>query len=73
MNALEQFLRIRDVQVRVGMSRTANYREMSAGFLPKQIVTGANAVAWDSDEIGQWQQAKIEASCGGHGASKATQ
>lgn len=71
MNAPKQFLRIRDVQARVGMSRTAIYREMAAGLFPKQIVIGANAVAWDSDEIGQWQQAKIEASRGAYEASKA--
>jgi prophage regulatory protein len=62
MNAPKQFLRIRDVQARVGMSRTTIYREMAAGLFPKQIVIGANAVAWDSDEIDQWQQTKIEAS-----------
>ena len=62
MNAPKKFLRLPDVKARVGMSRTAIYRDMQAGLFPKQISIGANAVAWDSDEIDQWQQTKIKAS-----------
>jgi predicted DNA-binding transcriptional regulator AlpA len=57
-----------------GMSRTSIYRDMQAGLFPKQIAIGANAVACDSDEIEQWQQAKLAAARAGNttptGASK---
>jgi len=62
MNAPKVFLRLSDVKARVGKSRTAIYRDMQAGLFPKQISIGANAVAWDSDEIEEWQRTKIEAS-----------
>lgn len=64
MNA-KKFLRLPEVKARVGMSRTAIYRDMQAGLFPKQIAIGRNAVAWDSNEIEQWQQSKIEASRNG--------
>jgi len=61
MNAPKQFLRLPAVKARVGMSRTAIYRDMRAGLFPKQFAIGPNAVAWDSDEIEQWQKAKLAA------------
>lgn len=71
MTAHKQFLRLRDVKARVGMSRTAIYRDMQAGLFPKQFAIGPNAVAWDSDEIEQWQQSKLAAARAGGTASKA--
>lgn len=61
MNAPKQFLRLPDVKARVGLSRTAIYRDMEAGLFPKQFAIAPNVVVWDSDEIEQWQQAKLAA------------
>jgi len=74
MSNAKQFLRLPQVKARVGMSRTAIYRDMQAGRFPRQFAIGPNVVVWDSDEIEQWQQAKLAAARAGKtppaGASK---
>jgi prophage regulatory protein len=65
MTAPKQFLRLPDVKARVGLSRTAIYRDMEAGLFPKQFSIAPNVVVWDSDEIEQWQQAKLAAARAG--------
>ena len=39
---------------RVGVSRPTIYRWMSKGSFPKQIVIGANSVAWLESDVTQW-------------------
>jgi prophage regulatory protein len=70
MNTPKQFLRLPAVIERVGKSRTAIYRDIQGGTFPAPVRIGARAVAWDSTEIEQWQQAKIAASATAGGMAK---
>lgn len=54
-----RFLRLKEVQARVGLSRSSIYASISNGSFPKQLRIGARAVAWRSDDIAAW----IEARC----------
>lgn len=62
MSTPNRFLRLPAVIERVGMSRTAIYRDMQAGTFPAQVRIGARAVAWNESDIEAWQQARRDAS-----------
>lgn len=48
------FLRRRDVEEMVGLSRSTLYAMMSRGEFPEPIRVGAKAVRWSSREILSW-------------------
>ena len=54
-----RFLRLKDVQARVGLSRSTIYVNISNGVFPKPVRIGARAVAWLSDDISAWIDAKV--------------
>ncbi len=54
-------LRRKQVQERVNLSRSELYRLMALNQFPKSVPLGERAVAWDSDEIEAWIQARIDA------------
>ncbi len=56
MNAPKKFLRLPAVIELVGIKRTVIYERMKAGTFPKPVQIGPRAVAWDQEELAQWQQ-----------------
>ena len=51
-------MRMPTVKERVGMGRTTIYEKIKDGSFPKPISIGARAVAWDSEAIDSWIEAK---------------
>jgi prophage regulatory protein len=47
------------------LSRTTIWRKVKAGLFPAPIPIGPKSIAWDAEEIAQWQQGCIDASRGG--------
>ena len=47
-------LRLKQVLVQTGMSRTSIYRGIRAGTFPKFVPLGARAVGWRQGEIDAW-------------------
>ena len=56
MNAPKRFLRLPAVIDLVGIKRTVIYERIKAGTFPKPVQIGARAVAWDEEELAQWQR-----------------
>jgi prophage regulatory protein len=56
MNTPKRFLRLPAVIDLVGIKRTVIYERVKAGTFPPPIQIGARAVAWDAEELAQWQQ-----------------
>ena len=61
-NSNRRFLRLTDVKHQVGLGRSAIYDKVKRGEFPAPVNLGARAVAWLSDEIAAWMDARIEAS-----------
>lgn len=57
-----RFLRLAEVKHLVGLGRSAIYRKVKAGEFPSPVSLGARAVAWLSDEIEAWMDARVEGS-----------
>ena len=53
-----RFLRLRAVRELVGLPTSTIYDEMSRGRFPRSIPLGPRCVAWDADEIAEWQEAR---------------
>jgi prophage regulatory protein len=58
----ERILRLADVKVRTGKSRSSIYLEMTQGTFPKHISLGVRTVGWIESEIDAWIAARIEKS-----------
>lgn len=58
----KKFMRFKEVSDTVGLRRTTIYKAIKEGTFPAPIRIGAQAVAWDSTEIEQWQAQRIAAS-----------
>jgi len=57
-----RFLRLPEVKLRTGLSRSYIYRQITQGRFPKSIEIGARAVGWIDTEIDAWIDARIAAS-----------
>ncbi len=64
MSTIRKFLRLSAVIAATGLSRTTIWRKVKAGLFPAPIPIGPKSVAWDAEEIAQWQQRCIDASRG---------
>lgn len=51
-----RFLRLQEVQARVGLKRSAIYQRMSEGNFPKSRSLGARCTVWVEGEIIEWMQ-----------------
>jgi prophage regulatory protein len=60
----ERLLRLPEVRVRVGLSRSHIYGLIKAGAFPKPIPLGARAVAWVASEIDGWVAERIKSARG---------
>jgi prophage regulatory protein len=47
-------LRLRDVILRTGLSRSTIYKYMSVGEFPKPLRLGSKAVGWRDSDIDEW-------------------
>lgn len=54
-------LRKKQVQERVGLSRSEIYRLMKLGRFPKSVPLGERIRAWDADSVEAWIQERIAA------------
>ena len=61
-NSDRHFLRLPDVKRQVGLGRSAIYEKVKRGEFPAPVSLGARAVAWLSDEIAAWMDARVDAS-----------
>ena len=54
-------LRRKQVQERVGLSRSEIYRLIALGRFPRPVPLGERIRAWDSLEIDSWIEGRIQA------------
>ena len=54
MQTINRLLHRREVEARVGLSRSAIYRQMRAGTFPCPVRVGPKAVRWSAAEIEAW-------------------
>lgn len=50
-----RFLRLPDVRVKVGLSRSQIYRLIQSGEFPAPLKIGSAVSVWPDNEIAQWQ------------------
>lgn len=55
MERVTRFLRMPAVMQMVGLKRTAIYGRIKKGTFPAPVQLGPRAVAWDEQELVQWQ------------------
>ena len=58
----KRFIRLPEVKVKTGLSRSSIYLRMSNGGFPQSISLGGRAIAWLDSDIFQWLDDRIEAS-----------
>ena len=61
-NVGERLLRMKEVLIRTGFSRSAIYQKIAEGSFPRQIKIGARAAAWLESDIDTWISEKVKAS-----------
>lgn len=59
---LQSFLRLKQVKLQTGLSRSWIYEAIRRGDFPAPISIGARAVAWTEQSIADWQALRIEQS-----------
>ena len=59
---LQSFLRLKQVKILTGFSRSWIYDAIRRGDFPAPISIGARAVAWPERSIVEWQTRRIEQS-----------
>lgn len=59
---LQSFLRLKNVIILTGFSRSWIYEAIRRGDFPAPISIGARAVAWTEQSIAEWQALRIEQS-----------
>lgn len=59
------FLRLPQVKVRTGLSRSSLYAKISRGEFPPPINLGARAVGWLESEVDEWISDCVNDSRGG--------
>lgn len=57
---MTRLIRLPEVQLAVGLSKSEIYRLISCGKFPRQISLGDRAVAWTAESIEAWVTARIE-------------
>jgi len=55
-------LRRKQVEARIGLSRSTIYDAVKAGTFPKPIPLGPRSVGWLAEEVDAWIAARIEQS-----------
>ena len=57
-----QIIRLKDVMVLTGLSRSTIYLRKVQGKFPKKINLGSRAVGWISSEVNEWIEERIRES-----------
>lgn len=57
----QRFLRLPEVKLRVGLSRSSIYFRKEQGTFPNSVRLGENSVAWREEDIDRWMAARAEA------------
>ena len=61
---IRSFLRLKQVKVAIGLSRSWIHEAVKRGDFPPPISIGARAVAWDAEAIAKWQASRQSQSSG---------
>ena len=59
MEPTKKFLRLPEVISRIGFRRTAIYQKIAERTFPAPVKLGPRAVAWVSEEIEKWMDARV--------------
>lgn len=59
---LQSFLRLKQVKILTGLSRSWIYDAIRRGNFPAPISIGTRAVAWTEQSIADWQSLRIKQS-----------
>ena len=59
MEKAKRFIRLPEVISRTGYRRTSIYEKIAEGTFPAPIKLGPRAVAWVSEEIDKWMDARV--------------
>jgi len=59
------FLRLPEVKLRTGLSRSSIYAKIPSGDFPAPINLGGRSVAWIDHEIADWINDRVNESRGG--------
>jgi prophage regulatory protein len=54
-----KLLRLPDVQIRTGLSRSSVYQLEAQGSFPRRVVLGVRCVAWVAAEVDAWIESRI--------------
>lgn len=57
-NQSASILRLKDLQRRISLSRSAIYAKISAGGFPAPIALGPRAIGWLSTDIDKWIESR---------------
>ena len=57
-----RFLRLPEVLVRTGLSRSTIYVRLDQGCFPRPVSLGARTVGWIEAEVDEWMRERIAAS-----------
>lgn len=60
MNETNRLLRLKQVVLKVGLSRSQIYKLIAKGSFPQQIKIGPKISAWPEQTIDQWISRQIE-------------
>ena len=61
-NVSSRILRLNEVKVLTGLSRSTIYAEIAKGKFPRQVkLTGARSVGWYESAIAQWIESRQQA------------
>jgi len=58
----KKFIRLPEVKIKTGLSRSSIYLRMSNGEFPQSISLGSRAIGWLDADIEQWLDERISAS-----------
>ena len=61
----QQFIRLRDLTKRIGVSGSSVWAWVKNGTFPKPIKLSANTTAWNAADVEAWAQTRIAASQAG--------
>lgn len=56
---MTNFIKLKTVKARTGLSKSTIYLMMKEGRFPRRIEISKRAVAWVEEEIEQWMNSKI--------------
>jgi prophage regulatory protein len=59
MEKAKRFIRLPEVINRTGYRRTSIYEKIAEGTFPAPIKLGPRAVAWVSEDIEEWMDARV--------------